>query len=126
MCCTHLCPCLQDFDGLIGRFSGSDVPSSLTTDTGLMRVQFSADASIQDQGFAANYLASNTPQVSIPVCTGGDKLLQAVLRTRAYASELSWVVAKRSFLNVVFAPTPNEQNMVMAGALTLLESITQG
>lgn len=105
----------QDFDGLIGRFSGSDVPSSLTTDTGLMRVQFVTDGSIQDQGFAANYLATNTPQLSLPACSDGTKLLQVVLRTRGYASEISWVVAKRSLLNIVFAATPNEQNMVMAG-----------
>jgi hypothetical protein len=116
-CTTSSAP--QDFDGLIGRFSGSDVPSSLTTDTGLMRVQFTADASIQDEGFAANYLATNTPQIDIPVCTDGAKLLQAVLRTRAYASELSWVVTKRSLLNIVFAPAPNEQNIIMAGTVHL-------
>lgn len=109
---------------MIGRFSGSDFPSSLTTDTGLMRVQFTADASIQDQGFAANYLATNTPQIDIPVCRDGAKLLQAVLRTRAYASELSWVVAKRSLLNIVFAPTPNEQNIIMAGTVHLCTTET--
>lgn len=106
---------LQDFDGLIGRFSGNEVPSMLTTETGLLRVKFSADGSLQDQGFAANYLASNTPQVYIPSCTGGSKLVQVVLRTRAYGSELSWIISKRSLLNVVFAPTPTEQNIVMTG-----------
>ena len=89
-----------------------------------MRVQFTADASIQDQGFAANYLATNTPQIDIPVCRDGAKLLQAVLRTRAYASELSWVVAKRSLLNIVFAPTPNEQNIIMAGTVHLCTTET--
>lgn len=74
----------------------------------------------QGRGFAAQYLASSTPQVNIPVCTGGAKLLQVVLRTRAYGSEISWVVGKRSLLNVVFASTPNEQNIVMTGALVLL------
>lgn len=72
-------------------------------------------AALQGQGFAAAYLASSSPQVSIPACASGSKLLQVVLRTRGYGSELSWLVTKRSLLNVVFAPTPNEQNIVMAG-----------
>lgn len=39
--------CLQDFDGLIGRFSGSEVPSSLSTDTGMLTIKFSSDGSLQ-------------------------------------------------------------------------------
>lgn len=67
---------MQDFDGLIGRFSGSEVPSTLSTDTGLLRVNFTADGSLQDEGFVAAYLASSTPQVYIPTCTDGAKLVQ--------------------------------------------------
>ena len=106
---------MQDFDGLIGRFSGSSIPSSLSTDTGVIRVKFSTDASLQGQGFAATYLATSNPQTNVPSCASGTKLLQVVLRTRGYGSELSWLVTKRSLLNIVFAPTPNEQNIVMAG-----------
>jgi hypothetical protein len=104
---------------LIGRFSGDELPSTLSTDTGLMRVKFSTDASKQEQGFAAQYRASNTPQVHIPTCFGGNKLVQVTLRTRAYGSEISWVVSKRSLLNVVLTPTPTEQNIVMAGKAKL-------
>jgi hypothetical protein len=67
---------MQDFGGLIGRFSGSEVPSTLSTDTGLLRINFTADGSLQDEGFAAAYLASATPQVFIPTCTDGAKLVQ--------------------------------------------------
>lgn len=71
-----VCWPVQDFDGLIGRFSGSEVPSTLSTDTGLLRVNFTADGSLQEKGFAAAYLASSTPQVYIPTCTDGAKLVQ--------------------------------------------------
>lgn len=67
---------MQDFDGLIGRFSGSEVPSTLSTDTGLLRINFTADGSLQEEGFAAAYLASSTPHVYIPTCTDGAKLVQ--------------------------------------------------
>jgi len=70
---------------------------------------------LQGQGFAAGYLASSTPQVNIPTCVGSSKLLQVVLRTRAYGSELSWVISHRSLLNALLAATPTEQNIVMAG-----------
>lgn len=105
----------QDFDGLIGRFSGEAVPSSVTTDTGLIRLKFTADGSLQKQGFAGQYLASSSPLVNIPVCASGSKLLQVVLRTRAYGSELSWVILKRKIVNYIFTATPSEQNIVMAG-----------
>lgn len=41
--------------------------------------------------------------------------MQVVLRTRAYGSEVSWVVSRRSLVNLVVEPTPTEQNIVMAG-----------
>jgi hypothetical protein len=47
-------------------------------------------------------------------------VLQVVLRTRAYGSDISWVVSRRSLVNVVVAPTPTEQNIVMAGEGRLL------
>lgn len=75
---------------------------------------------LQGQGFAAQYLAASSPQVNIPPCSDGSKLLQVVLRTRGYGSEISWVIIKRSLLNVVFAPTPNEQNIVLAGEKKIL------
>lgn len=56
--------------------------------------------------------------MNIPTCVGSSKLLQVVLRTRAYGSELSWVVSHRSLLNALVAPTPTEQNIVMAGQQT--------
>jgi hypothetical protein len=105
----------QDFDGLIGRFSGDALPSSVSTDTGLLRLKFTADGSLQNQGFAGQYLASSTPLVDIPACASGSKLLQVVLRTRAYGSELSWVILKRKILDYIFTATPSEQNIVMAG-----------
>lgn len=32
---------------MIGLFSGSDIPPSLSTDTGLMRLRFTSDGSVQ-------------------------------------------------------------------------------
>lgn len=37
---------LQDFDGVIGMFSGKELPSNLTTDTGLIKLRFTSDASL--------------------------------------------------------------------------------
>jgi hypothetical protein len=37
---------LQDFDGVIGMFSGKELPSNLTTNTGLIKLRFTSDASL--------------------------------------------------------------------------------
>lgn len=69
----------------------------------------------QGDGFAANYSASTTPQVFVPTCASGHKLLQVILRSRDYASEMGWVITKRQILDVFFANTPSDTNIVMAG-----------
>lgn len=45
--CCDLCRCLQDFDGVIGMFSGSDIPDTVSTDTGLINLQFTSDGTVQ-------------------------------------------------------------------------------
>lgn len=37
----------QDFDGVIGMFSGKELPPSLGTDTGMLKLQFTSDGSIE-------------------------------------------------------------------------------
>eukprot|EP00879_Flechtneria_rotunda_P005401 GHRR01005692.1.p1 GENE.GHRR01005692.1~~GHRR01005692.1.p1 ORF type:complete len:1544 (+),score=580.30 GHRR01005692.1:434-5065(+) len=106
---------VEDFDGVIGMFSGTDTPPALSTDTGLMRVNFTADGTIQGHGFAASYLASTSPQVQLPTCTGKTKLLQVVLRSRQYGAELSWLITARGVFNALNAPS--SLNIVMAGGM---------
>jgi hypothetical protein len=51
--------------------------------------------------------------VKLPVCTGTAKLVQVVLRTRQYGSELSWLITRRLGLSSVDAPS--QLNIAMAG-----------
>lgn len=67
----------------------------------------------QGHGFAASYVASATPQVKLPTCDSRSKLMQVVLRSRQYGSELSWLVSKRSASASNDAPSTS--NVVMAG-----------
>ncbi|KAF6263192.1 hypothetical protein COO60DRAFT_1635413 [Scenedesmus sp. NREL 46B-D3] len=106
---------VEDFDGVIGMFSGKELPSSLTTDTGLIKLRFTSDSSLDGRGFAASYLASTAPQVKLPVCTGTAKLVQVVLRTRQFGSELSWLITRRVGVSSIDAP--NQLNIAMAGGL---------
>jgi hypothetical protein len=109
----------QDFEGVIGifsgRLSGADVPTGLTTDTGLLRVNFTADGSLGGTGFAASFLSTSTPQLLIPTCIDGSKLLQVMLRSRDYGAEMGWLVTKRRILDALFTSTPSSSNIVMAG-----------
>jgi hypothetical protein len=68
---------------------------------------------LQGRGFAASYIASTAPQVKLPVCSGTAKLVQVVLRTRQYGSELSWLITRRLGLSSVDAPS--SLNIAMAG-----------
>lgn len=38
---------VEDLEGVIGMFSGTDLPAEVTTDTGLLRINFTADYSLQ-------------------------------------------------------------------------------
>jgi hypothetical protein len=82
-------------DGVIGVFSGSALPPNVTTETGLLRLSFTSDSTIQRTGWAAAYTAAASIQSGLPECAGGTVPVQAALRTRLAASELAWVVARR-------------------------------
>jgi hypothetical protein len=94
----------QDFDGIIGIFSGTALPANLSTNTGLLRITFSTDNSIQRAGWAAKYSATADSKVPLPDCADGARLVRAVLRTRQSASELSWTVARRTAPSAPTAP----------------------
>jgi len=83
-------------DGVIGIFSGSTLPGNLSTDNGLLRLTFTTDETIQRSGWAASYNATAAPKIPLPDCSDGARPVQAVLRTRQAASELSWTVSRRS------------------------------
>eukprot|EP00882_Tetradesmus_deserticola_P022978 GHRQ01025002.1.p1 GENE.GHRQ01025002.1~~GHRQ01025002.1.p1 ORF type:complete len:106 (-),score=9.01 GHRQ01025002.1:287-604(-) len=51
--------------------------------------------------------------MDLPVCSGTAKLVQVVLRTRQYGSELSWLVTRRVGVSSIDAP--NQLNIAMAG-----------
>jgi hypothetical protein len=70
---------------------------------------------LQGHGFAASYIASSAPQVKLPVCSGTAKLVQVVLRTRQYGTELSWLITRRLGLSTSL-DAPSQLNIAMAGA----------
>ncbi|GBF88369.1 hypothetical protein Rsub_01081 [Raphidocelis subcapitata] len=86
---------VEDLDGIIGIFSGPALPQNVSTDTGLLRLAFQTDGTIQRAGWAATYSAARTVQAALPACAAGTRLVQATLRTRAAAAEVSWSVARR-------------------------------
>ncbi|KAF8072527.1 hypothetical protein HT031_000187 [Scenedesmus sp. PABB004] len=106
---------VEDSDGVIGMFSGDALPPALSTDTGVLRLRFVSDSSLQRGGFAASYSASASPQVALPACGAREKLVQVVLRSRAYGAELSWLVTSRS--SIAALNPPSALNIVMAGGL---------
>jgi hypothetical protein len=111
---------MQDMDGIIGIFSGQALPPNVSTDTGLMRLTFTTDGSIQRSGWAGSFSAASTVQVSHPTCGPGSRLVQAVMRTRAAAGEASWVVSRSTVVSVVSAALAvalQQKTVVMAGGL---------
>jgi hypothetical protein len=58
---------LQDFEGMIGMFSGTDLPLSITTDTGLLKITFTADGTVQVSNLSTK--VQNLPP-SQPVISG--------------------------------------------------------
>ena len=76
----------------MGIFSGPQLPDSVETDTGLLKISFTTDDSIESSGFIANYEASASPVMELPACTDGKQVLQVVVRTRQYGGEASWVL----------------------------------
>jgi hypothetical protein len=104
----------QDMDGIIGVFSGSALPPNVSTETGLLRITFASDASIEGTGWAAAYTADVSVQAALPECAPGAVLVEALLRTRLAASELSWAAARRAAGGGAGAAPPT---VVMAGGL---------
>jgi hypothetical protein len=51
----------------LGKFTGTNLPSSVTSTTGAMLVIFRSDYAVSDQGFTASYTSNG---VTTPYCTG--------------------------------------------------------
>lgn len=105
-------------DGVIGAFSGAGAPANVTTDTGLLRVTFSSDATLQRPGWAANYTAAAAVQAPLPACAPGELTVQAALRTRAGAEEASWTVVQRAAAASVFTDPLGALAGGLAAAIT--------
>ncbi len=60
---------------------------------GYLKITFTADGDIQGSGFSLDWQARASPDVPVPTCSPAEKLVLAVLRTRQFASENSWVAA---------------------------------
>lgn len=62
--------------GLLGRFSGSSIPATVTGSSGTMYVAFSADASVERSGFVATYSSPATASslvADVPKMEGGSE-----------------------------------------------------
>jgi hypothetical protein len=107
--CALVFAITQDLDGVVGVFSGPQLPEKVETDTGLLKISFATDESIEGSGFTATYTAATSPVLQLPDCAIGKHVLQAVLRTRQYGGEASWVLFQK-------APVANgEATFIAAG-----------
>ncbi|GLI67828.1 hypothetical protein VaNZ11_012110 [Volvox africanus] len=85
---------VQDGDGVVAVVSGSTdgLPRQLVTDTGVLKLTFTSDSSIQMSGFTASYTAATARSLPIPICRPRYKLAMFTIRTADYGNENSWVV----------------------------------
>ena len=54
---------VADGNGVLGIYSGSNLPPGMVTDTGKLKLTFKSDATIQLSGFRATYTAGQMPKV---------------------------------------------------------------
>ena len=91
---------------LLGSFSGTSIPSSITSSGGSMFVQFTSDGSQQAAGWAANYTSATGGGGAPPPCSGGVQYPSIILTpTSSWQTQGSIYAGEYSVHNVVNGQT---------------------